>query len=78
VSSGRAPVTVPNVVGQSQNTAAATLRQAGLTVGQVMRQSSQTVPAGTVISQSPTAGASVAVGSVVDLVVSSGAGSFVQ
>ncbi|MEE8559852.1 MAG: carboxypeptidase regulatory-like domain-containing protein, partial [Alphaproteobacteria bacterium] len=40
----------------------------------VTNQNSDTVPSGDVISQSPAAGASVAPGSAVDLVVSSGAG----
>src|SRR2546430_834581 len=45
---------------------------AGLTVGTVTMQSSSTVAAGTVISESPAAGTSVAKGSAVSLVVSSG------
>src|SRR5256886_8403166 len=45
---------------------------AGLTVGTVTMQSSSTVAAGSVISESPTAGTMVASGSAVSLVVSSG------
>ena len=72
LSSGPPLVSVPNVVGQSQREAAATLAAVKLTVGQVIQQSSATVPAGIVISQRPTAGAAVPSGSAVDLVVSSG------
>ncbi|MBL8258439.1 MAG: PASTA domain-containing protein [Candidatus Competibacteraceae bacterium] len=72
VSSGPAPVTVPNVVGQSQSAASATLQTVGLTVGNIAQQPSSTVPAGSVISQNPAAGASVASGSAVALAVSSG------
>jgi hypothetical protein len=65
-------VNVPNVVGQSQSAATMTITGAGLVVGTVTQQSSNTVPSGNVISQSPTAGTSVAAGSAVNLVVSSG------
>ena len=41
-------------------------------VGNITTSSSNTVPAGNVVSQSPSAATSVAVGSAVDLVVSSG------
>ena len=41
-------------------------------LGTVTQQSSATVPAGNVISQNPTAGTSVAAGSAVNLVVSTG------
>ena len=74
VSSGPAPVAVPNVVGLSQAAAETAITGAGLTVGTVTNQNSDTVPSGDVISQSPAAGASVAPGSAVALVVSSGAG----
>ncbi len=72
VSSGPAPVTVPNVVGQSQGAAGNTLSGANLNVGNVTLQASNSEPAGNVISQTPTAGNSVAPGSTVNLVVSSG------
>ena len=44
----------------------------GLVLGTVTQQSSATVPAGNVISQNPSAGDSVAAGSAVNLVVSTG------
>jgi|CXWL01.1.fsa_nt_gi beta-lactam-binding protein with PASTA domain len=72
VSSGPTLITVPNVVGQVQAIAEAALTTAGLVVGTVTPTSSATVPAGSVISQNPAAGAGVASGSAVDLVVSSG------
>jgi kumamolisin len=67
-----APVSVPNVVGDTQSAATTAIKGAGLVVGTVTTQSSSTVPAGDVISQSPLAGASVAPATAVNLVVSSG------
>jgi uncharacterized protein (DUF2345 family) len=65
-------VAVPNVVGQAQTAAATPLSTVGLGLGNVSTASSQTVPAGTIISENPVAGTQVAVGSVVNLLVSSG------
>lgn len=72
VSSGPAQVTVPDVVGEDQATAANRLGSAGLTLGSVSNQPSATVPSGNVISTSPSAGSKVNPGSTVNLVVSSG------
>jgi hypothetical protein len=67
-----ANVSVPDVVGQTQSAAETAVTNAGLSVGNVTQQNSDTVPSGSVISQNPAAGTSVAPGSSVDLVVSSG------
>lgn len=72
ISAGPEPITVPNVVGQTDSAAANTLQSVGLTVGQTTPQYSATVPAGAIISQNPAAGTTVAPGSAVDLVVSLG------
>src|SRR5712691_11266151 len=72
VSSGSGLVAVPNVVNATQAAATSAITGAGLTVGSVTFASSATVPAGSVISQNPIAGAQVGVGSAVALVVSSG------
>jgi PASTA domain/FG-GAP-like repeat len=72
VSSGPAGVAVPNVVGSSQASATATITGANLVVGTVTQQSSSTVASGDVISETPSAGTSVAAGSSVSLVVSTG------
>ncbi|HXI31461.1 MAG TPA: PASTA domain-containing protein, partial [Vicinamibacterales bacterium] len=72
VSSGPAPVTVPNVVGLTQAAASTAITGAGLTVGTITTASSATVPAGSVISQTPVAGGQIAPGGAVSLVVSSG------
>jgi serine/threonine-protein kinase len=72
VSSGPAQVTVPDVVGEDQATAANRLGSAGLTLGSVANQPSATVPSGSVISTSPSPGTKVNPGSTVNLVVSSG------
>ncbi len=69
VSSGPAPVSVPDVVGQSQSAAEATLINAGLVLGTVAHRDSSTDTAGTVLSQSPATGTSVRTGSKVDLTV---------
>ena len=66
------PVAVPNVVNLTQAAATTALGNAGLTLGTVSTASSTTVPAGSVISQTPAAGTLVAPGSAVALVVSSG------
>ncbi len=65
-------VTVPDVVGLAQAAAESAIVAAGLVVGTISTANSSTVPAGDVISQNPLAGASVAAGSAVDLVVSLG------
>jgi hypothetical protein len=72
VSTGPATVLVPNVVGDTQAAATTALTGAGLTVGTVNIQSSGSVASGDVISENPAAAASVANGSAVALVVSSG------
>ncbi len=65
-------VSVPNFVGQTQTAATSAITTAGLTVGTITAQRSDTVPGGTIISQSPLSGASVTSGTVVTLIVSSG------
>ena len=69
VSSGPPPVRVPDVVGQSQTAAEATLSNAELSVGTVLKRTSSTQSPGTVTSQSPSAGSSVHAGEKVELVV---------
>ena len=64
---------VPNFVGQTQAAATAAITSAGLTVGTITLQSSATVPAGSVISQSPAAGTALSPGTVMLLTVSNGA-----
>ncbi len=70
VSKGKAPITVPNVVGQNYSTAAAQLSGLGLVVAQVQKASSK--PAGTVISQSPQGSSGVLKGAQITLTVSTG------
>jgi len=72
VSLGVEPVTVPNVVWLQQPAAELAITDAGLTVGTVSTENSDTVPEGHVISQNPAAAASVSPGSPVHLVVSLG------
>jgi beta-lactam-binding protein with PASTA domain len=65
-------VSVPNVVGQPQADAEAAITGAGL-VAATSEAADDTVPAGSVISQDPAADTMVAVGSTVNIVVSTGA-----
>jgi len=67
-------VSVPNVVGDTQAAATTAITGAGLKVGTVTNQTSGSVTAGDVISESPVAGTMVASGSAVNLVVSTGPG----
>ena len=64
--------TVPNVVGLTQAAATYALTGAKLTVGTITQQASNAVPSGNVISQDPAGGSTVAQGSPVNLVISSG------
>ncbi|MBI2425442.1 MAG: PASTA domain-containing protein [Candidatus Hydrogenedentes bacterium] len=74
VSSGPdGPVTVPNLVGLTDAAATAALNAIGLFLGDVSLQISATVPAGSIVSQNPTAGSETESGSSVNIVVSSGA-----
>jgi DNA-binding beta-propeller fold protein YncE len=68
-----AQVAVPNVVGDTQDAATSIITGTGLVVGTVTRQSDNTFSSGSVISESPAAGTTVAGGSAVNLVVSTGA-----
>jgi len=72
ISSGPQMVTVPNVEELAQDAATGAITGAKLTVGTVTQQTSDTVATGKVISQDPTSGSSVAQGSPVNLVISSG------
>ncbi len=64
---------VPDLVGMTEQGAATALEQAGLKVGRVVSEQSDTGPAGTVVAQDPAAGSKVANGSLVALTLSSGA-----
>src|SRR4029079_11017275 len=72
ISSGLPHVAVPNVVDLTQAAASSALTSASLTVGTITTASSLTVPAGSVVSQNPAAGADVVINTAVALVVSSG------
>ena len=65
-------VAVPNLVGQAQTAAPAPVAAAGLVLGTITSAASSTVPAGSVIDQTPAAGTQVSVGSAVNLLVSTG------
>ena len=72
VSEGRPQTTVPELVGLSQEEAAAELEEARLRLGEVTTEPSEEVEEGLVISQAPEPGEEVARKSKVDIVVSGG------
>ena len=72
VSTGPCPIPVPDVVGMTEEDADVTLVSAGLFLGTVTEECSNTVPAGRIISQNPPAGAQVPPGSYVNVVKSTG------
>jgi serine/threonine-protein kinase len=72
VSTGQQMSTVPTLVGLGQDAATAAITGAGLQLGTVTPQNDQDLAAGTVISSDPVDGASVATGTMVNLVVASG------
>jgi beta-lactam-binding protein with PASTA domain len=64
--------TVPDIIGQPQPTAVATLATASLQVGTISSLNHPTIPPGVVISQFPPAGSNVAASSAVAMTVSTG------
>jgi serine/threonine-protein kinase len=68
LSSGPAPVAVPDVVGEDSGSADADLRNSGFKVAQTTQESSTETP-GTVLSQNPAGGTSVSAGTTVTIVV---------
>ncbi|MGD1064659.1 MAG: kelch repeat-containing protein [Terracidiphilus sp.] len=71
--SGSSAGVVPNVVGMTQSAATSALTTAGLTLGTVTTQYSDSEPAGSVIGENPAAGAPATLGTAVALVTSVGA-----
>ncbi len=65
-------IEVPDVVGLTKSAASDIIRSAGLSVGATIPKFDDTVPAGTVLDQSPAAGAMVTAGTAVNLTVSQG------
>ncbi|MBO3731227.1 Stk1 family PASTA domain-containing Ser/Thr kinase [Glycomyces niveus] len=72
VSDGFPPLTVPNVVGKSEDDARSDITTEGLEIGEVTRSHSDTIDAGLVISQTPAGEAPAGPGDTVDLVISDG------
>ncbi len=63
---------VPNVVGMSESQAVSAITSAGLVVGTKWYTESDTVPAGSVVSQDPAGGTTATYGSAVELTLSTG------
>ncbi|MBF4617920.1 Stk1 family PASTA domain-containing Ser/Thr kinase [Clavibacter sp. VKM Ac-2873] len=72
VSSGPPKVQVPNVMNMDEGTATSSLEAAGLKVGEVVRQSSPTVPDGVVMQTDPASSQQVDQGSAIKLILSNG------
>jgi eukaryotic-like serine/threonine-protein kinase len=72
IGGGTNGVTVPRVAGETLQAAKSQLKGAGFKVGNVTNQASSTVPKDRVIGTSPAAGSSVAKGSTIKIVESSG------
>jgi beta-lactam-binding protein with PASTA domain len=70
VSKGRAPITLPRVIGQSADQAKAALERLKLTVKVVQKQSNE--PANKVIDQNPVENSGVEAGAEITLTVSTG------
>jgi eukaryotic-like serine/threonine-protein kinase len=71
ISSGADSVTLPDLHGQSQNAATATIQQLGLQIGNISSKNDKSLQNGQVISTDPGPG-SVAKGTKVDIVVATG------
>ncbi len=71
ISTGAAPVAVPDVEGKQENAAQATLQSDGFQV-KIQTDATSTEPSGTVVDQSPLGGTNVAPGSTVTIFVSGG------
>jgi len=65
-------VDVPGLIGQNRAAAVAALERSGLALGAVTEKEAGDTARGTVLSQRPTAGAKLAAGSAVDVVVAGG------
>ncbi|TNY36251.1 Stk1 family PASTA domain-containing Ser/Thr kinase [Thermomonospora catenispora] len=72
LSKGKEPIPVPDTAGKSLEEARKILQDAGFTPGEVIRESSQTIPKDQVIRTAPKAGKKVSPDQPVDIVVSSG------
>jgi len=73
-SNDEARVEVPQVVQTTEDEAKRLIQAEQLDVGEITHENSETVAAGLVVSQNPTAGSRVAVGTKVNLVISIGSG----
>jgi eukaryotic-like serine/threonine-protein kinase len=71
ISTGAAPVAVPDVEGKQENAAQATLQSDGFQV-KIQTDATSTEPSGTVVNQSPLGGTNVPPGSTVTIFVSGG------
>ena len=72
VSTGPTKFKVANVVGMTEELAKTTLKDSGMSIGNVSGDYSDSVAEGNIISQSPEAGSLVVKGTAIDLVISRG------
>lgn len=72
VSQGEVQIAVPDVAGETEANAIQTIKAAGLTVGTVTEEYSDTIEAGVVIRTDPVANTTLSKGSIVNLIRSKG------
>jgi peptidyl-prolyl cis-trans isomerase B (cyclophilin B) len=72
IAGSNALVSAPDVIGKVQADAQIAITSAGLAVGTITRQESDSITSGSVISQAPSAGTPIDVGAAINLVISSG------
>lgn len=72
ISTGKATIQMPNLVGMDEATATAAIAGAGLTLGTISPVNSAIAPLGQVISSDPMPGTAVSAGTIVNLSISNG------
>ena len=72
VSTGKNKVTMPDLVGMSEQQATDSLTALGLVLGEIKQVNSASVPVGMVVESDPFTGSSIAAGSTVNLWISNG------
>ncbi len=72
ISTGKATIQMPNLLGMDEAAATAAIASAKLTLGTISQVNSATAPLGQVISSDPMAGTAVSAGTIVNLSISNG------
>lgn len=72
ISTGKATIQMPNLIGMDEAAATAAIASAKLTLGTISQVNSATAPLGQVIGSDPMAGTAVSAGTIVNLSISNG------